>query len=53
MIEGLRNNFIVTDEEYDSIKYELDKYKDDEFNFEFLKKARLIEEEFYQRKARG
>ncbi len=50
LISGLRNNCIISDEEYDGIKTKLDPLKTENFNFAFLKKAREIEESFYQNK---
>ncbi len=53
LIDELRNNYTVTDEEYDEIKSQLDSSIEENFNFEYLKRAREIEEKFYQEKFRG
>ena len=50
IINELRIYYNVSDDEYDDIKLQLSTLKDDNFNFEYLKKAREIEEKFHQKK---
>lgn len=53
-IEYLRNDFSLSDEEYDDIKIKTDPLKNMEsFNFDYIKELRKIEEETRERKQNG